>query len=211
MAHAAERPRFRAGARAFACLAFGSICIAAGCGGSGSSNESNGSPPSSQPTPTATGSSTAQAPFVSQRYRYTINATDWTGSEGQAAWDGISSPGDGDPTVDAVYGPRLRRVWVVSAPTSSTLNASVAALRKANAKTHQCPRTPEQTRTRRIDGQPAVVDSMHCPPTGGVFALNAFVQHGGRIYLFFTYDQPGRELSMQRWFSDLLDSVSFDG
>jgi len=43
-----------------------------------------------------------------------------------------------------------------------------------------------------------------------VFALNAFAKDAGRIYLFFSYDQPGREVYMQRWLGKLLDSVSFD-
>ena len=50
----------------------------------------------------------------------------------------------------------------------------------------------------------------HCLPSGGVFALNAFAKDAGRIYLFFSYDQPGREVYMQRWLGKLLDSVSFD-
>jgi hypothetical protein len=206
MAQATERPMFRGVLPAMAALALGSVWLVAGCGESGSSSES-----SSVAAQSSAASSTAQSEtFVSKRYRYKVNSTDWMGSQAGATWNGKSATGDGDPTVDALYGPRLRRVWVVSAPTNHSLQASVAALRKANVKAHPCPKTPEQIHERQIDGEPAIVDAMHCPPSGGVFALNAFAKHDGRIYLFFTYDQPGREAYMQRWFGKLLDSVSFD-
>jgi|1186.fasta_scaffold01366_6 hypothetical protein len=209
MTKASERSRFRAVLHGMTCLAFGSVWLVAGCGES--STELSGSPEPSQTAPSTTPSSAAQAePFVSQHYRYRVNAKNWIGTQAPSTWDGKSATGDGDPTVDVLYGPRVRRVWAVSAPTTHTLQASAVALRKTNAKAHPCPKTPEEIHTRRIDGEPAIVDATHCPPSGGVFALNAMVKHNGRIYLFFTYDQPGREAAMRIWFSELLDSVSFD-
>jgi hypothetical protein len=211
MAQATERSTFSAFRHGMAWLVLGSVWLVAGCGESGSSTESSESPESSQTTPSGAASSTIQAkPFVSEHYRYKINSTDWIGRQAQTTWDGKSATGDSDPTVDTLYGPRLRRVWVVSAPTTHTLKAYAAANRKTNAKAHPCPKTPEDIHTQRIDGETAIVDATHCPPSGGVFALNAVVKHDGRIYLLFTYDQPGREAYMRRWFSDLLDSVSFD-
>ena len=211
MTQATKRSRSRSVLHGMTWLAFGSASLVAGCGESGSSEPSSGSPESAQTAPSTTPSSATQAePFVSQHYRYRVNAKDWIGTEAPSTWDGKSATGDSDPTVDVLYGPRVRRVWAVSAPTTRTLKANVAALRKTNAKAHPCPKTPEEIHTRQIDGEAAIVDATHCPPSGGVFALNAAVKHHGRIFLFFTYDQPGREAEMRRWFGKLLDSISLD-
>jgi hypothetical protein len=42
-----------------------------------------------------------------------------------------------------------------------------------------------------------------------VFALSATTIHDGQVYVFFTYDQPGKEAEMRNWFGSLLQAVSF--
>jgi hypothetical protein len=43
-----------------------------------------------------------------------------------------------------------------------------------------------------------------------VFALSAATIHAGHVYVFSTYDQPGKEAEMRDWFRSLLQAVSFD-
>jgi hypothetical protein len=43
-----------------------------------------------------------------------------------------------------------------------------------------------------------------------VFALSATTIHDGQVYVFFTYDQPGKEAEMRNWFRSLVKAVSFD-
>ena len=121
------------------------------------------------------------------------------------AWDGTGSPGDGDPTVDSLSGPELQRAFAYAGPTNDTLKEFVAKGRKANAQLRGCPSKPEKTETTTIDGEPAIIDELHC----GVFALSANTIHDGQVYVFFTYDQPGKEAEMRDWFSALVSAVSF--
>jgi hypothetical protein len=41
------------------------------------------------------------------------------------------------------------------------------------------------------------------------FVLQAVTTHDGQVYVFFTYDQPGKEAEMRDWFGSLLQGVSF--
>ncbi len=47
-------------------------------------------------------------------------------------------------------------------------------------------------------------------PVVGRSYLSAITTHAGQVYVFFTYDQPGKEAEMRDWFRSLLQAVSFD-
>ena len=141
---------------------------------------------------------------MSDLYGYSVDS--WTGTSAQMAWDGTGSPGDGDPTVDILSGPELQRAFAYAGPTNDTLKEFVANGRRANAQLRGCPAKPEKTETTTIDGEPAIIDELHC----GVFALSANTIHDGQVYVFFTYDQPGKEAEMRDWFRSLVKAVSFD-
>jgi len=183
------------------------------CGGGNSTSAASSSvitttastPSVATSTPATTTSATAAEGFVSKLYHYSLKSPDWTGTSAQTAWDGKGSPGDGDPTVDSLVGPESARAFVYAGPTKTTLKRFVAKARATNAKVRACPAKPEKTESTTIDGEPAILDELHC----GVFALSADAIHAGWIYVFFTYDQPGKEAAMRKWFRSLLETVSF--
>jgi hypothetical protein len=198
-------------------LLLASLGVLAACGGGNSTSR-----PSSETTATASPTTSAAAttpattappagkPFVSKLYHYALKPPDWIGTSAQTAWDGAGSPGDGDPTVDYLIGPDSERAFAYGEPTKATLKKFVGASRAANAAVRQCPVKPEKTGPKTIAGEPAILDETHCPAGKGVFALTAYVIHAARVYVFFTYDQPGNEAAMRVWFGSLLRSVSFD-
>lgn len=191
-------------------LLLGAVVLGA-CGGSNSpsSSTSTTTPPTTALTSQPATSSVAPAgPFTSAIYKYAVSSKAWTGSPASSAWDGTGSPGDGDPTVDILDGPEGQRAFVYGKPTTSTLPRVVARSRAVGAKIRPDCVKPEATRTTTIDGEPAIVDEIHCPAKTGVFALNAFVIHDGREYVIFTYDQPGDEAGMRAWFGDLLAQLN---
>ena len=145
-------------------------------------------------------------PFRSDLYQYMVTSLDWTGKSATMAWDGTGSPGNGDPTVDFLYGPDNQQAYAFGGPTAATLEEFVAASRAANAAARSCPIEPAATSSISIGGEPAIVDEVNC----GVFAISATVIHAGRVYAFFTFDQPGKEAEMRAWFGSLLRAVKFD-
>ena len=175
------------------------VGVLAACGGNDSASSTTTSSVAAPPTT----STTTQPSFVSDLYGYSVDS--WTGTSAQTAWDGTGSPGDGDPTVDSLSGPELQRAFAYAGPTSDTLKKFVAQGRKTNAQLRGCPSKPEKTENTTIDGEPAIIDELHC----GVFALSASTIHDGEVYVFFTYDQPGKEAEMRDWFRALVSAVSF--
>jgi hypothetical protein len=172
------------------------VGVLAACGG----NDATGSTTTSS---AAAPTTTAQQSFVSDLYGYSVDS--WTGTSAQTAWNGTGSPGDGDPTVDILSGPELQRAFAYAGPTDATLKRIVAKGRKTNAQLRGCPAKPEKAEATTIDGEPAIIDELHC----GVFALSANTIHDGQVYVFFTYDQPGKEAEMRAWFRSLVKAVSF--
>jgi hypothetical protein len=174
------------------------VGVLAACGGTDATGSTTTSSAAVPPTTTA-----SQQSFVSDLYGYSVDS--WTGTSAQTAWDGSGSPGDGDPTVDTLSGPELQRAFAYAGPTNDTLKRFVAQGRKTNAQLRGCPSKPEKTEKTTIDGEPAIIDELHC----GVFALSASTIHDGQVYVFFTYDQPGKEAEMRDWFRTLVGAVSF--
>ena len=195
-----KRPSF---ALFIALVAFvpAAVGVLVACGENEATRSTNRSP-ATAPSTTAT---TPQQPFVSDLYGYSVDS--WTGTSARTAWDGTGSPGDGDPTVDSLSGPESQRAFAYAGPTKATLKRFVAKSRRTNAQLRGCPAKPEKTESTTIDGEPATIDELHC----GVFALSATTMHDGQVYVFFTYDQPGKEAEMRHWFRSLVRAVSFDG
>jgi hypothetical protein len=180
-------------------LALVAVGVLTACGG----NDATGSTATTSTAAPPTTTTTAEQSFESDLYGYSVDS--WTGTSAQRAWDGTGSPGDGDPTVDSLSGPELQRAFAYAGPTKATLKAFVAKGRRTNAKLRGCPAKPEKTKSTAIDGEPAIIDELHC----GVFALSAATIHDGQVYVFFTYDQPGKEAEMRDWFRSLVKAVSF--
>lgn len=210
-----RRPRRRL-LVALSVLTVSAVALAA-CGSSSSTSEPSSVTvttvvPTTFATTTPSTTVAPNGPYRSALYGYVVTSLDWTGRSATIAWDGTGSPGDGDPTVDALIGPQGHPVYGMAAPTTATLDEAVASARAAAHASpyHPCPAAPEVTRPTTISGEPAILDEIHCPDPAGVFALSATVIHAGMVYAFFTFDQPGKEAEMRIWFASLLQTISFD-
>ena len=183
--------------------ALSAVGILAACGGN---TDATGSTTQSSAATSAT-TTTVQQSFVSDLYGYSVDS--WTGTSAQTAWDGTGSPGDGDSAVDSLSGQELQRAFGFAETTKDTLKKFVAKFRVTDSKVHPCAVKPEASRRTTIAGEPAIVFEEHCPAGSGPFVLQAFTIHAGQVYVFFTYDQPGKEAEMREWFGSLLQGVSF--
>jgi hypothetical protein len=183
--------------------AFSAVGILAACGG----NTDATGPTTQSSAATSATTTTVQQSFVSDLYGYSVDS--WTGTSAQTAWDGTGSPGDGDSTVDSLSGPEIQRAFGFAEATKDTLKEFVTKFRVTDSKVHPCAVKPEASRRTTIAGEPAIVFEEHCPAGGGPFVLQAFTIHAGQVYVFFTYDQPGKEAEMREWFGSLLQGVSF--
>jgi hypothetical protein len=191
-------------------LTFTALLTACGSDGSASETSSVTGPnvatvTSAPPTIPSTSAAPAE-PFHSDLYGYVISSTDWSGLSASTAWDGTGSPGSGDPTVDMLHASDTQQAYAFAGPTTATLGEFVAASRASNAAARGCPEIPSKTEPISVSGEPGILDEVVC----GVFAISATVIHTGRAYVFFTYDQPGKEDEMRVWFGALLDTVAFD-
>jgi hypothetical protein len=190
-----------------------STAVLAACGSSDATSEPSSTTTvattvEAAPAALTSPSTTAAAgePFRSAFYGFVLTSPDWTGRSATVAWDGTGSPGNGDPTVDVLRGPDGQQAYAFGGPTTATLDEFVASARTANANTRGCPETPSATERITIAGEPAIVDEVDC----GVFALSATIVHGGEVYAFFTFDQPGKEDEMRSWFRSMLDAVALE-
>jgi hypothetical protein len=181
------------------------VLPACGGGSSPSSAASRSANPTlaSTPTPTPTA-------FTSSHYGFTVTSTDWTGTDATVSWNGKGSPGDQDPTVDTVVGPEGEQAYAYAEATKEDLQQFAARSRAVNATVHPCPAKPQVSTTTTIGGEPAILDQEHCPAPGGPYVITAFVGHGGRAYVFFTYSIPaGTDGFTRQWFVSFLKDVSF--
>ena len=171
---------------------------------SGASNSTGVSPTGVSPT------ASSQEAFVSSHYGYSITSTDWKGTQATTAWDGTGAPGDTDPSVDTLVGPKGQLAWAFGEPTTASLQKFTAASRKVDATVHPCPVKPETTDTISVGGERAILDDEHCPPGNGAYVILAYVVHSGHGYVFFTFSTPpDTETFTRRWFTSLLKDVSF--
>ena len=167
------------------------VGLLAACGGKDEATDSTSTASAAAPpTTTAETTTTAQQSFVLDLYGYFVDS--WTGTSAQTAWDGSGSPGDGDPTVDSLSGPELRRQIGFAEPTKDTLKKFVAKFRVTDSKVHPCAVKPEASTRTTISGEPAIVFEEHCPAGGGPFVL-AGVHDSRRAGLCLLHLRPAGE------------------
>ncbi|HEX8026724.1 MAG TPA: hypothetical protein VF484_11025 [Candidatus Limnocylindrales bacterium] len=165
-------------------------------------------------TPLPTGRAAGPTPFGSatllssavNHFSLTVPAG-WLVVPATLVWDGAGAPANDAPVADQLLPPteqgRCQSVfvcaptlWVVSAPTTGSLSAWVAARDAASAEDHPCPAIPESQRPIQVDGTPAVLETTHCPTAGGPLVLTAEVVRGGRGYVFALQDNA-REAAVE--------------
>ncbi|MGA9160013.1 MAG: hypothetical protein WB297_04005, partial [Actinomycetota bacterium] len=150
-------------------------------------------------------------PFVSRHYGNAVTSEEWTGTDATTAWDGTGLPGHDDPAVDMLKDLEAHTAFAFGERTEESLQKFVTAFRRTNATVHAgCPVKPEKTGPITIGNEPAILDQMHCPPSGGPFVLTAYVVHAGRAYVFFTLAVALSEAATRSWFSSLLKDISFE-
>jgi hypothetical protein len=180
------------------------------CGSDGSTSSTSGVAVVGSTTSLASATEPATS-FRSALYGYTVDSPDWHGRPATEAWGGPGSPGNLDPTADTLLGPDGRQAYVLSTPTTMTLDEFAATNRAAAHANvaYPCPAAPEATGPTAVGGEPAIIDEIHCPDAAGDFVLTAYVIHSGRAYEVFTFDQPGHEAAMRAWFSQFLNTIAF--
>ena len=161
--------------------------LVAGCGSSATAGPS--AAPKQSPAATA---STAAAIFSSRHYGYTDRLpAGWTGGQAARQWNGTGAPGDDDGVVDLFQGPGGERAWAVAAPTRENLAAYTRTTIRATAAAHPCPATPQTDQAITIDGAPAQLLGMQCPPGSGFLVELAVTIHDGTAFVFASQDSSG--------------------
>jgi hypothetical protein len=183
------------------------LVVAATLAGCGSSDSHGSSGPAGATATTPSSPVTSSGGFVSDLYGYTVPSAAWSGTHAVTAWNGKGAPGDGDPTVDTMYGPGSQKVFGFGRPTDAELVSFVAGFRLANAAIHKCSKKPDATRTIQVDGEPAILDEQIC---NTVFATSAFVKHNGHVFVFFDYGQPADKAALRDSMNKLLEAVSLE-
>jgi hypothetical protein len=154
-----------------------------------------------------TATSSEATGFVSDLYGYAVPSAAWSGTHAVTAWNGTGAPGDGDPTVDTIYGPGSQKLLGFGRATNADLASFVAGFRRANAAVHKCSKKPDASKTVQVDGEPAIVDEQTC---NAVVAITAFVKHNGHVFVFFDYGQPTDKTALRDSMNKLLDAVSLE-
>ena len=177
-----------------------------GCGGDDSTSvgtDAHDSPSASSSSP--------DARFVSETYGYSVESVDWYGLQANERWDGTGSPSFTDPVVDRLASERGdHTAFVYAAPTTLPLDEWTRQARARGRNVRQCPTTLDATNNTVIGGEPAILDQTHCPPgPKGAYVLVAYAIHGGRGYVFFTFDTRTPERSTRRGFTAFLRKVAF--
>jgi hypothetical protein len=155
------------------------------------------STPTPQPSPTSgvmspapsrtTGPTAPPSTFTSSRYGYSIDLpAGWTGYPAFLAWDGTSAPAYDQAVVDQLKSSTGTVAWVMSAPTTRTLPAYIAAQTAVDAVEHPCPTAAEIDQAITIDGEPARMLVKHC----GTLVVSAAVIHKGSGYFFYFQHLP---------------------
>jgi hypothetical protein len=131
----------------------------------------------------------------------------WLVIPAQSTWDGVSGIGHDDPIVDQLIGPQVPNrcttvfvcgpiAWAVAAPTTKSLAVLAKDDYAAEARDHPCPTQPESQSATKIDGEPALLFSKHCPADGGILVLGVITIHDGVGYYFWLQD-PANETAVE--------------
>jgi hypothetical protein len=220
-----SRSRMHTAVRATGLLA---IALVAGCASPVSLTPAATPTPASNPsspgqpasaTPTAYPTATL---FTSPLYKYSVNlAAGWLVIPAQTPWDGRSPVGHDDPIVDQLIAPQVPNrcatvfvcgplAWAYATPTTRSLDAWVADQDASDARDHPCPPSPQTRVSVKVDGEPGVLESKHCPQDGGILVMSAHTIRDGVGYAFYLQDpsgEPGVEPLDQSDFRALLGAI----
>ena len=166
-------------------------------------------------TPRATpASSTAATPvnFTSLLYGYSITLpAGWNVGAAMLRWDGASSPGHDNGSVDKFVSPATVSAWGYAGQVTVDLDQFVANNIAWLVRDHgdTCPATaPETTEPIQIGGEAGVLLSWNC----GILINEALIIRKGRGFVFVMRDlgvQAATDPEDRAILGSLLDSVTF--
>ena len=95
------------------------------------------------------------------------------------------------------------------------LSADQRRRRSTSSSRRVAPRTRPSARARRcrLRLRPSPSPANRRSSTRWTAACSPSLRrviHAGRVYAFFTFDQPGKEAEMRAWFGSLIQAVAFD-
>ena len=167
------------------------------------------------PAPSATSAVATTAPpveFSSVLYGYSATLpADWHVGAAMLRWDGASSPGHDDGSVDKFASPSTLSAWGFAGPVTSDLDGFVADNIAWTVRDHgdTCPAmAPEATESIQIGGESGVLLAWNC----GILINEALIVHDGMGFVFVMRDPEvaaATDASDRALFEDLLDSVRF--
>jgi hypothetical protein len=165
----------------------------------------------SQAPSVAPSASTSPTPFTSATYKYSLTMPGgWTSIQATAAWDGKGAPFHDVPEADQFVGPAAASAWLVAAPTTKDLAATVKEAISANAAEHgnTCPPVPEMQDPIKIGGDPGTLIAYNC----GILINTGITVHKGVAYVFGFRDpavHAATDPTDRAAFLALLESVRF--
>lgn len=194
-------------------LVLPSLLAACSPGAANLSSASRSAPASTSP-PSDASDEPAATEFASDAYGYTVTLpARWFGRQAAVAWGGTGSPDHAGPYVDQWVGPAAPVAWATAAATSADLPAYAAGRASAGAAAHPCPAVPETEDAITVDGEPAILQVVHCPANGGILVMAAYAIHRGVGFDFLYQDRlmragdPG-EGDDRAAFLAMLDTIS---
>ena len=169
------------------------------------------------PTPaptTAPAAATAATPvaFTSLLYGYSVTLpAGWNVGAAMLRWDGASSPGHDDGSVDKFVSPATVSAWGFTGPVSGDLDQFVKDNIAWTVRDHgdTCPATkPEKTEPIQIGGDTGVLLSWNC----GILINEALLVRGDTAVVFVMRDPAvpaATDPTDRALFEALLNSVTF--
>ena len=166
-------------------------------------------------TPTvkpAAATAATPAPFTSLLYAYSLTLpAGWNVGAAMLRWDGASSPGHDDGSVDKFVSPGTVSAWGFTGPVSGDLDQFVRDNIAWTVRDHgdTCPATkPERTESIQIGGETGVLLSWNC----GILINEALLVRDATGFVFVMRDpaiQAATDAADRALFEALLNSVTF--
>ena len=209
-------------------LSLVAIFVVGACTGARVTPSSSPASPSGAPTPTLAASAAAVTPgetglppastdtlpvaFTSLLYRYSIVLPPgWSVRAAMLDWDGASTPGNQDGTIDKFIGPSSTTAWAYAAPVKVDLDGFVRDNIDWTVRDHRetCPATgPETTEPIEIGGEAGVLLSWDC----GILISMAVLVRDGTGFVLVLRDpdvHAATDAADRAILEELLDSVTF--
>jgi hypothetical protein len=168
-------------------------------------------------TPTAkpaAATAATPAPFTSLLYGYSLTVpAGWNVGAAMLRWDGASSPGHDDGSVDKFVSPATVSAWGYSGPVSGDLDQFVKDNIAWTVRDHgdTCPATkPDKTEAIQIGGEAGVLLSWNC----GILINEALLVRDGTGFVFVMRDpaiQAATDPADRATFEALLHTVTLPG